>query len=331
MNTKVVYIETTNTTVTNTVTTTNIFQTSIDGGTLGTTNKLRWDMQGIVSFDTTNFVTIGLVYGGSTVATCVVGTGVTTSNLATKGLRVVAELSGDGSVSSQFGTIHSYLGVTRDQDASVPIGHGAAGVASGSAQNFTVNVKWSAGSTYNILTHSHSTLELLGYNEPALITEVDDDVIGIIYMGSKLNNLNYILRKSVYFYAPLENDLIFYGYGSCSFTRTSATTATWRDGATHAVAANKPRFEYSGDTYLGLAINTATETLSYSTSNVLNDSNTIIWLENAVVKSTLTHSNPFNSSGVYIGTSGVHIRQIVKLNKVATTAEVSLIGSVLTG
>jgi len=312
----------TNVTVSNTAAMTSIFASTIPGGSLDEHNKIRWDMQGLISFsDQDEECSINSFFGGITVTSCTVkniGAGARLN----KAVRIIAEVSGDGSVNSQCGLVHSFIGLPRNEDGSTPVGFGSCGVSSNGDQTFEIKVQWGGASSNNSITHSHSTLELLSYVEDTAIDDLDDPT-AYIFINSKLNNLRYTLRKDAYFYAALEYELDFYGYGDVTFTRNSTSTATYADGVSHSVAINEPRFEYSGSTVMGLAINTATETLTFSTSNSLSDSNTICWRENGTFKSTTTNTNPFNGSGVYIGTSGTHLTQVIKFNRVLTNAEIN--------
>jgi hypothetical protein len=316
----------TNVTVTST-SLTSVFLQEITGGSLDVQNRLRYQGQYEISFGgQDDFCTLYLYYAGLTVSNCEVKNSAAGAR-ANKGLLIEAELSADGSINSQFGTIHSYLGLPRSEDGSTPIGFGSLGVASGGDEDFEIRVQWDSGG--NSITHNHSTLELLSYVEDVPLDDLDDPT-AYIFLNSRLNRLRYDLRKDAYFYAPLEYELDFYGYGEVTFVRGSTSTATYADGVSHAVAAHEPRFEYSGSTVLGLAINTGTETLTFATTNLLSDSNTICWLENGVFKSTPTNTNPFNGSGVWTGVNGSHITHIVKFNRVLTTSEKSEVENAIT-
>ena len=321
-----VAITTTDVTVSNTATRTSVFSELIDGGRLGEHNKLEWEMSGNIGFAANGELTIESYYAGVTISTCTVSS---SAGVTSTGLTVLARLSGDGSANAQFGTIQAEVGIPYSQDLSSPVGWGTASEASGSDQTFEVKVKWDTASTSNSVTHNHSTLTLLGYSPDPTPTTLAEPTF-LILSNSKLNYLDYTLRKSVYFYAPLEHDFIFFGYGDVTFARASASTATWRDGASHTVAAGEGRFEYDGEDILGLAINTGTETLTYSTQNSLNDSNTICWIQDGVYKSTKNgDTNPFDGSGVWTGTSGVNIKHIVKFNKVISSAENNMVAAAL--
>lgn len=316
---EIILTDSTTHTVQNTTTLTSFFTATIDGGSLSDSNRLRWQMQGDISFSGQNvFADFYLTYAGLTVATCQVkniGAGARSG-----GLRLNAELSGDGSVTSQFGTIQSLLGLIRSEDGSLPIGSGTIGANSNGDQDFEVKIKWSATGVSNTFHHYHSTLELLSFTEEVEVPDLDEPT-SYIFISSKLNGLRYDLRKDVITYLPLEHDLLGLCFGAVGFTRASTSTATWRDGGSHAVAVDEPRFEYSGDTVLGIKLSTG-ETLNVSTQNALHDSNTLAWVQDGVYKSTKRgDTNIFNSSGTCTITSGAHISQLVKFNRQITTAE----------
>jgi hypothetical protein len=310
----------TGSTVSNTTTLTTIYTYDVDGGTLSDNNRLRWQMQGNIGFASGGQLTLHLMYAGLTVASCIAANG--SGGVETGiGILVEAELSGDGSVNSQFGTIHSYIGLSRADDASTPVGYGSLGAASGGNEDFEIKVQWNAASGNNTFVSEHSTLELISSSVVAEEDELDEPT-AYIFISSRLNNLRYDLRKDAYFYAPLEHELEFYGYGDVTFARNSTTTATWRDGASHSIAVNEPRFEYDGDDVEGLLITTSTETLTYSTANALSNSNSLCWLQEGVYKSTVRgDTNIFNGSGVLTGLTSTHIMHIVKFNKVLSGAE----------
>jgi len=316
-------------TLANTTTLSTIYTAPIPGGVLGDLNKLIWDAAGKISFNGANYVTLYSFYAGVTVASVVIGS-TTASQRLNNGLAVQATLAGDGSVNSQYGTIESHLGLPPNEDGSNPVGFGIIGAASSGAQDFQIKAKWSTANSNNSLTINGSSLELLSFIEDTLIPELDEPTLAI-FIDSKLNNIRYDLRSYAYFYSELYNDLVTYCYGDVTFTRATSVGATWRDGASHSVAANEGAFEYNGEIPLGLRIITATETLAFSPDNTLHDSNTLCWVEEGTTyKSTKRgDTNIFNSSGVYVGPSGKHISNIVKFNKQLTTAEDSEIETAL--
>lgn len=141
---------------------------------------------------------------------------------------------------------------------------------------------------------------------------------------SRLSQLPLVLRRKIRFYAPLLESLDFMGVDPVTFSRASASSALWRDGASHAVAAHVPRFEFYEGLPLGLFIETG-ETLEFNPANNLHDENTVIWFEDAVPKSTPTNPVPFNSVGRWIGNLGVHNKHIVKASAILTNADINRI------
>ena len=178
----------------------------------------------------------------------------------------------------------------------------------------------------------YASLEKLGYIEDAEIPEPDLPNTQILVL-SKLNRLPHSLFKDVIFYAELTHSLDFMGIGTATFVRGSGSTATWRDGASHSVAANVPRFEYSGDTAIGMKITTATETLTFPTANNLSDSGTLFWKQDGVVKRTPTDTNPINGSGVWTGGTNVNISCLLKFHssRTLTAAEINVVTAILNG
>jgi hypothetical protein len=94
------------------------------------------------------------------------------------------------------------------------------------------------------------------------------------------------------------------------------------------VGVNVPRFNYSGETQLGIALTTG-EVLQYSVANVLDNSNTLIWFENAAPKSTPTNTNPFSSSGIWVGNLNNYITHITKFKRILTNAEINTVQAAL--
>jgi hypothetical protein len=149
---------------------------------------------------------------------------------------------------------------------------------------------------------------------------------------ANLLKLNYTLRKKVTFYAPLLDNLDFMGIDPVTFTRASTSVALRRDGFTHAVAVNVPRFQYgvagNYELNLGIAL-TSGETLTFASENVLSNTNTLIWFEDRAPKSTPTQSNPFNSGGTWVGNLGFHISHVCKADGVLANSEISAIQAAL--
>jgi hypothetical protein len=124
------------------------------------------------------------------------------------------------------------------------------------------------------------------------------------------------------------------GIDGVTFTRASTSTAIRRDSFIHAVAVNVPRFQYGPDANgyyelnLGIAM-TSGESLSFAVENLLSNSNTLVWFEDRVPKSTPTNSNPFNSSGVYVGNLGIHVSHVCKADSVLANSEITAIQAAL--
>jgi hypothetical protein len=124
--------------------------------------------------------------------------------------------------------------------------------------------------------------------------------------------------------------LDFMGFGAAVITRAASSAATWRDGSSHTIAANLPRFEYSAGVAMGLKINSAdSETLTIA-GNSLHDSNTLFWREDNVTFHAPSTTNPFNSSGVWTG-NNTHISSILKFSRALTAVELAVVASILDG
>jgi len=145
---------------------------------------------------------------------------------------------------------------------------------------------------------------------------------------SRLGRLTPALRREVTFYAPLLESLDFLGVEPVIFTRATSSVAVRRDGLDHPIAANVPRFNYSGETNLGLMMQ-AGESLEYSVANFLDNANTLIWFEENAPKSTPTNTNPFTSSGLWGGTLNLHIKHVIKFNRILTNAEINSVQAAL--
>lgn len=199
---------------------------------------------------------------------------------------------------------------------------------SDSDQPLKVTARFNGGG--NSITHQHTFVVKIG--TPAEVT-VDDanpaetQVLSV----SLLNKLPVALYIDVTFYAEFLHHLDFFGIGVATVARAGSANATWRDGTAHLVAPNLPRFEYSGETPLGLLINSVVgETLTVGITNTLSNGNTLFWRENNVNKNTTTNTNPFNGSGVWIGTNNIHISHVLKFNRVLTTTEINTVRGILT-
>jgi hypothetical protein len=149
-----------------------------------------------------------------------------------------------------------------------------------------------------------------------------------LWTTSRLGRLTSALRREVTFYAPLLEHLDFLGIEPCTFTRPGSAGAVRRDGVSHAVGPNVPRFDYAGETMLGLMLQTG-ETLQYSVANVLDNANTLVWFENNVAKSSPTNGYPFNSSGQWAGNLSVHITHVCKFKRILTNAEINTVQAAL--
>ena len=323
-------IQTADVTVANTTTETAIYTmggTGIPGNTLGAQNTVDTEIQAKIGFSGSGQTAAIRAYlNGTLAAGCTISSFGTASN---RGLIIRINLCGDGSSNAQFCSIEPILGYTGGVlDGSM--GYGLLTQNSGNDLSWVIKVQFSTANPSTTITASHVVTSALGIATVSTPDELDD-ASGLIYVDSLLNGLNYTIRNDAYFYAELYHDLDFFGYGAAAgFTRGSVVGATWRDGATHNVGSNDPRFEYSGDTPLGMLINKSIETLSFSTQNALHDSNTLCWIEDGVFKSTPTNTNIFNSGGVYTGNNNVHISQIVKFNRVLTANEILAVQSALT-
>ena len=141
------------------------------------------------------------------------------------------------------------------------------------------------------------------------------------WTASRLGQIPFSLRKDVRFYAPLTDSLDFMGIDPVVFTRASQSTAVRRDGLVHSVGPNVPRFQYNGETAFGMAI-TAGEELTFSTQNGLHDTNTLIWFEDRVPKSTATNANPFASDGMWHGVLNFHISHVLKASRILSSNEI---------
>lgn len=308
-----------------------LYTYTVPGGTLADYNTLRLQVQAVYSLaGDNNNLALSMQYAGETAGTISIGTVGKSDSSLSEALVLEGLLSGSGNPTIQIGAVSAVVGLSMSQFSGNLAGYQAVGVNSAGNQTLKIIAKFDTADANNSITFYHGTLEYLNYitNDPT--PDLDEPTLQL-WSACRLNSLNWETRKDIVFYAPLEYDLVFMGYDSCTFTRTGITTATWRDGGSHQVDEDKPRFEYTGETISGLAINPSLEHLSFSSSNVLSNSSTLIWIQDQEIKSTLTESNPFNSSGVYVGITpgAVHIKQIVKFNRVATSSEVITIGTLL--
>jgi hypothetical protein len=155
---------------------------------------------------------------------------------------------------------------------------------------------------------------------------VIEPVAQIFTVRGVLARLTPSLRRDVRFYAQLQDNFDYMGIEPVTFVRSGASTATWRDGGSHAIAEDKPAFEYSDeDTPLGLRIS-ATESLNFPPGNLLHDDNPILWFEENVLKSVPDPLDPMavspiDSNGDWIGNTDVHIRELLKFKSAKTLKE----------
>jgi hypothetical protein len=139
-----------------------------------------------------------------------------------------------------------------------------------------------------------------------------------LWSVSKLNDVPLAIRRKLRFYAPLIESLDFMGAERrdadlAIFTRGSTSSAIWRDGASHSIGQNVPRFEYDPSTQLALGVKLSSgEALSFPPANGLHNGDTLIWFEENTPMSTPTNANPFNSSGTWAGTLDIHIKHVAK-------------------
>lgn len=312
-------------TISNTAVSTSLFSFTVPGGILGTNNRLRLQMVGFADFASSTPTFIAQAqYGNSPAGQVTLQT--LTAGVAGVAVSIEGYLSANNAATSQYAHLEATTGLTIANDNCILAGYDTSTENSNGALDYSVYGKWSAASASNNFTMQHATLELISFaQDPA--TPSLGEALGLIFSISKINDLHYTIRRYLSFFAPLEYDLEFVGIpGTYSvFSRAGfSSTAVWRDGGTHAVGIDEPRFEYNGSTLLGFAINTTTETLRYAPANNLSDTTnyTLAWLQDNAYKSTKRgDATPFNSSGVYTGPSGVHIRQLTQIKKILTTAE----------
>lgn len=303
-----------------TTTITELYTKTITGGSLGTDNKVRWQMQGKFSFSASNTLSLYMVYGGTTVTSCYIESN-TAAERIDKGLTLEGWLNSSGSASAQYGFLTASAGLAVSENIGQLVGFGNSVENSGGDLDFKILAQLgiAVGGTDSV-THLNSTLELLSFTQDTTIPDLDEPT-AYIYTNSRLNRLHYSKRKDVIFYAPLKHEFTFFGIGTYSFVRASSIGATWRDGASHTVSENYGRFEYNGEVPLGLYLDTSIETLGFDPQNPLNDSNTLCWVQDGVYKSTKRgDTNFFNASSIATGITA-HIAEVVKFNKVISTSE----------
>ena len=145
-----------------------------------------------------------------------------------------------------------------------------------------------------------------------------------LWTTSKIPRLSAASQRDVTFYAPLLESLDFMGIDPVTFTRAATQGRVGRDGLIHAIAANVPRFDYTGELPVGLVMLSG-QTVQFSAQNGLDNANTLVWFENTAPKSTPTNANPFSSSGIWTGTLNVAVKHVLKMNRIASSAEIAAI------
>jgi hypothetical protein len=149
-----------------------------------------------------------------------------------------------------------------------------------------------------------------------------------LWTSSRLGRLDYTLRRAITFFAPLTDSLDFMGVEPAGFSRGFASAAIWRDGLSHAIPANVPRFQYYQGGPLGLYL-VSGESLFFSSMNGLDNANTLMWFEDNVAKCTPTNTNPFASSGFWVGNLDVHIKHLAKANTTLAFSDIQKIQQAL--
>src|SRR5215471_16934972 len=150
----------------------------------------------------------------------------------------------------------------------------------------------------------------------------------LLWTIANILKLDYTLRNKIVFYAPLTENLDFMGIDPAVYNWSGTATVNYRGGA-KTITGPTPNFNFTGEVPNGLFVNNPAVQLSFNHANNLNDSNTVIWFENRVPKSTPTQSNPFDSSGFWIGTGNIYVSHIAKANAVLSNSEINQIQAVL--
>ena len=302
---------------------TNHITEGVIGGTIGEDDTLWICSRFKISFnDNSAQLTVRIKFGASAVITLtfrpIDGAPYTDLGLAVEGY--ISNLANAGvQAIHASGTIELPISDT----GGVPNARVGGAEDTNSDQPLQVTMQWNNASSGNSATHDHTFVVVVGPPAEIVLTEPDSPLTQVLSV-SLLNNLPVVLYKDVTFYGEFLHHLDFLGIGSATVARASSQNATWRDGGSHSVAANLPRFEYSGETAQGLLINSGvSETLTIDSANALDSSNTLFWKENGVTKNTPTNTNPFNGSGVWTGTNNIHISHVMKFNRVLSATEVS--------
>jgi len=151
-----------------------------------------------------------------------------------------------------------------------------------------------------------------------------------VYIASVLNRFPQSIRDKVVFFAPLWDSLDYSGIEPAAFTRASVSEAVWRDGAAHLVSANQPRFEYEDGLPLGVLLTTG-ESLSFNFANLLDDVNSLFWIEDGALTWAPTAGNIFDGAGALQYTTGTHYRDIVKFSEILSAAEMAKVELIIAG
>ena len=145
---------------------------------------------------------------------------------------------------------------------------------------------------------------------------------------SNLQRLDYSIRRKIVFYAPLTEHLDFYGVDPLTYTWSGSTSAGYR-GGTRTITGPAPVFNFTGETPNGLFVDTANGVNLYvNPANGLDNSNTLIWFESRVPKSTPTQTNPMAANGYWTG-AAVYISHLCKANAVLANLEITAIQAAL--
>jgi hypothetical protein len=314
-------IQSADVTVGNTASKLPLWTQTITGGDLGSDKRIEALGQGKFSKTTSGVLRLRLEYGTTILATAVIHVAATQTDV---GFLAEAVLSAKGA-GAQVGTINVFVGTpTGDWGAQMLlIDDGAGLLDSNSTLDMKITAQFDNAAAGDTITMEHLVSTINGFTAEAEVPEQPVPNTAIFTM-SKLNSLPIELLLELKFYAPLEHDLDFFGIGAATFTRASTSTAVWRDGVAHAVAINEPRFEYSGETPQGLAMSTSApvETLTFPTANGLSDANTLIYVIDGVVKSTLDGDpNIFTAGGAYNGGDDKHLLHVFKFKRALTPVE----------
>lgn len=318
-------------TVANTTTETTVYDVAnhivegIVGGTMGEDDTLWICSRYKVSFvNNSAQLSVNIYFGASAVVTITFRplSGAPYTDL---GLAVEAYISNLGNVSVQVMHASGTMELAISDTGGVPNARAGSAEDTGSDQPLKVKTQWNNASSGNSVTHDHTFVVVVGPPAEVVVTESDPPLTQVLSVAL-LNSLPSVLYKDVTFYGEFLHHLDFLGIGTAAITRASSQNATWRDGGSHSVAANLPRFEYTGETAKGLLINSgASETFTVDPLNDLDNASTLFWKEDGVTKNTPTNTNPFDNSGVWIGTNNIHVSHVLKFNRTLTAVELTLV------